>query len=725
MGKNDLTRSLYTGVDYQTALDDLRNRLAVEFREQFNDFSVSDMAFLLLDSIAYAQDTISFYQDQRATENYLSLAQTRNGIARVARTLGYKPQAAVPASVDLSLNLNQVYAFPITIPENFTFTGEDGLIFTVAQSVTIPASSPITDVFSIPVYQGQRFTDTFASDGLPNQVVRLARTPDDQFLSEVRVVVNGSSWEEVEFLTFESTNQYEVDYYSSPPSVRFGNSVRGNIPPTGATIQVQYIVTSGQAGNLTENRITVGVNPLVVSFQNILYTVTNLESCIGGSNPETFESIRANAPKVFNTRNVAVTRSDYETLAGRFASPLFGRVAVAQALNTRGALTDVYLQTQLSDIDTEVSTTKTAINAQTTLGIASLATADTQVDTVDTLSDSIIANNDTAVGALTSARTAVRTAKDNTLEVSNDLSVINSYVSVTGTLRTLVDGIAVAGSSQLTSGDKTTILSYLDTILAQNSAATALSSSIETGLETAASQISGAISELEEVGTTAAIAGSLVESIQTAATTTISAIAAADANFDTIDTTIASALTDIDQYTDNISDHFTEVYSNDCKANLVTVPILAYNADGFYAAPSNSLVDATQTYLEGIKDVTHTVKVVSGELYLVPAVITIRLGVINTFNQSVLSATVAQLVDGILKNRKFGQSLYLSDLIEPITDVTGIGFVNVTINGYLDTDNVTVLSSKNDINGNLIAENQDIITKGTVTINTETYIPSN
>jgi hypothetical protein len=162
---------------------------------------------------------------------------------------------------------------------------------------------------------------------------------------------------------------------------------------------------------------------------------------------------------------------------------------------------------------------------------------------------------------------------------------------------------------------------------------------------------------------------------------------------------------------DFIFNHVDALLSHDCKANLVSVPILTKDANGFYTAPTTGLIQSLQNYLDQRKEVTQTVVVTSGEDFLVSAVLVIRLGVKYGYAESSTQTAVEAVVDGLLKDRKFGASLYVEHVYKAINEqVEGLAFHNVTISGP---------SAKLDANGNLVIEKSEVVTKGTVTYTTE------
>ena len=71
------------------------------------------------------------------------------------------------------------------------------------------------------------------------------------------------------------------------------------------------------------------------------------------------------APQVFATRQVAVTKKDYESLGTSFASPLSGKVAVAKAFVTKTAMQDTDLEAILQNIEADADLMQTSVTTNT------------------------------------------------------------------------------------------------------------------------------------------------------------------------------------------------------------------------------------------------------------------------------------------------------------------------------------------------------------------------
>lgn len=801
-----LNRAQFAGLDFDTSFDDSLARIQVQFASSFNDFALSSLGIVLIDLNSYSIDTLSFYLDRRATDTYLQTARTRGAVSRLTRQLGYKMGAAIASSVDLTVALKAPVAFPVLIPKGFQFQGPNGLIFESAKPITYTAFSGPNNPQKIPCYEGETVTELFTSDGTADQVLTLARVPQNKSIAAgtVVVTVNGTPWSEIDFLTPlpADQNQFEFAANDDPPTVRFGDGVFGNIPTIGATVQVTYVATSGRSGLVLKNTIQKPVNPLVVAFQTIQLTIDNAAPSVGGDDPESLDHAKAFAPKVFKTRDVSITQEDFESLAGAFADPLFGRVAVAQAISSRSGATDLDLQSHLLTINNTVAIPGPIISAQVTAGQDNLATITTEQTGISTDANNIATDMTVAANALSTAIADARAVKSDVGEIgvsasavsdvaattktalnvpatppsisrlgtvtfsaaartiqrgagswsadgvvsglkvkitgsaSNDgtygiqsvtttsisgdtLTLIPGTVLVNGTDNNVVASVDISDNDRLSTATKTTLRGNMDAISASATTITTAQSSALSSIDGEITNMNVALTNINDVGQNTTTPGTQLFFIETHLTNVGTAVTALSLNF----TTILAAFTDetavIADETQAISDHVDQILSSDCKANLVTVPILTKDATGFFAAPSISLVQALQTFLDSRKEVTQTVKVTSGAPFLVPAVITVRIGVLKNFGLSTVQAAASAAIDSILRDRKFGQTLFESEVDDAVRGVSGVGFWNVTVNGYLASDGVTVLADKLDATGNLLVTEGQIITKGLVTLNIE------
>jgi hypothetical protein len=80
----------YTSRDFNTIKRDLVNYAKTYYANTYQDFSEAGFGSLMLDTVSYVGDILSFYIDYQANESYLSTALEYENIIKLARQNGYK-----------------------------------------------------------------------------------------------------------------------------------------------------------------------------------------------------------------------------------------------------------------------------------------------------------------------------------------------------------------------------------------------------------------------------------------------------------------------------------------------------------------------------------------------------------------------------------------------------------------------------------------------------------
>ena len=107
----------YTSRDFDSIRRDLENYAKRYYPNTHKDFNKASFGSLMLDTVAYIGDILSFYLDYQTNESFLETAVEYNNVIRLARQLGFK------------LNRNPssygVLTFYIQIPANSNAAGPD------------------------------------------------------------------------------------------------------------------------------------------------------------------------------------------------------------------------------------------------------------------------------------------------------------------------------------------------------------------------------------------------------------------------------------------------------------------------------------------------------------------------------------------------------------------------------------------------------------------------
>lgn len=140
----------YTSRDFNSIKQDLVEYAKRYYPETVKDFSQASFGSLMLDSVSYVGDILSFYLDYQVNESFLSTALQRDNILRLAKQMGYKPEKKpvsygqiscyilVPASpTGLGPDVNYI---PI-LSKGSLFTSTSGIPFTLIDDIDFSLSS--------------------------------------------------------------------------------------------------------------------------------------------------------------------------------------------------------------------------------------------------------------------------------------------------------------------------------------------------------------------------------------------------------------------------------------------------------------------------------------------------------------------------------------------------------------------------------------------------------
>jgi hypothetical protein len=369
----------YTSRDYTSLSADLKG-LIENFAPQWTSRDSSDFGIVLLELFAYLGDVLNYQIDRAANESFITTSTQRDTVLRIARLLNYVPNDINPATG--TVTFSNYSTSPVTIssdPASSAYrtltTVADGtnpaVGFTLDSSITIPAgtlSTPATA--SATVTQGALIVDEIIgiSDGTPNQEFALGSLGVITG-STISVKVGNLSYTRVDFLIDYGTDDPVFSTYTDGAGITrivFGDGVSGRIPTNGTAVTASYRYSdvSGSLGNLAANTLTV-VSPTLSNIE-----VTNALPFSGGSDAETTDSVRINAPLSLRALNRAVSLRDYISLAvqvngvakANAMSTSFGAVTVFIAASGGGTLSST-LQNQVQSAFTD------AVPPGTTLSI--------------------------------------------------------------------------------------------------------------------------------------------------------------------------------------------------------------------------------------------------------------------------------------------------------------------------------------------------------------------
>ena len=107
----------YTSRDFESIKKDLVEHAKRYYPNSYNDFSDSSFGGLVMDSVAYVGDMLSFYLDFQTNESFLETSLDLNNIRRLASQMGYNYYGN-PSSYGIA-------TFYVLVPANSTGLGPD------------------------------------------------------------------------------------------------------------------------------------------------------------------------------------------------------------------------------------------------------------------------------------------------------------------------------------------------------------------------------------------------------------------------------------------------------------------------------------------------------------------------------------------------------------------------------------------------------------------------
>ena len=348
----------YTSKDFDGFRQSMLDYASVTFPE-WTGRSRADFGVTLVDLFAYMGDILSYYGDRIANEAFISTATQRSSLLAHASLLGYTPFGYVASTGTVTFKTDAGQGTAVVLPAGTKVSTDyiaeiDGsLVFETNTEVTVPATG---GQVTANVTQGetQGSTAKILNAGAANQaninVVQIGTsdaTLDQKFILPNSPVIEGSvrvfvddtasgnpaailEWVQVASLLSAGPDDrvYSVKVEENgTTSATLGDGVNGYIPPTGVRVYAVYRTGGGVRGNLDINTVRNFVNAVVG------VSVLSSSAMTGGSDMESNDSIRTNAPRAFRVQNRAVTLQDYSDLALTVASVAKAR-AVASGVGS-------------------------------------------------------------------------------------------------------------------------------------------------------------------------------------------------------------------------------------------------------------------------------------------------------------------------------------------------------------------------------------------------------
>ena len=333
---------------------------------------------ILLDILAYNTHYQALYNNITFNEAFLDTAQKRSSVVSIAKNLGYTPSSSRSATciVEIvrsasdtgaivgSLILPKYQAFKANKDSTaFFFYNLEEATFSVNE-LDVDGITPINyTTGSVAIREGFLRTNSFVIDGSnPTQKFTLRYKNIDTQTISITVQNSASNatgsdaaWTESQNITLIN-GESNVFFLEEGPDeyyrIYFGDGILGKRLNEGNLVTITFLESSGIEAN--DIGFTDAESNRVFNSLDSVDTVKVVLPSFGGSEKETTNSIKYNAPKNFTTQERAVTASDYSIILQKdFAfiksikcwggeendPPAYGKVFICIKPENRAALT--------------------------------------------------------------------------------------------------------------------------------------------------------------------------------------------------------------------------------------------------------------------------------------------------------------------------------------------------------------------------------------------------
>lgn len=215
----------YTSRDFNTIKQDLVDYAKRYYSDSYKDFSEAGFGSMMLDTVAYVGDILSFYLDYEINESFLDTAIEYNNVLRLGRQMGFRFKGA-PVSYGLATFFIIVPANSIgdqpdddyipILKKGSVFSSDDGVAFTLNEDLNFANPDNETVVATVNPDNGNITSYAIKTVG---QVIS-GQTYEEkitvgEFQKFLRIKLSGENISEVISVEDALGNQYyEVDYLS-------------------------------------------------------------------------------------------------------------------------------------------------------------------------------------------------------------------------------------------------------------------------------------------------------------------------------------------------------------------------------------------------------------------------------------------------------------------------------------------------------------------------------
>ena len=307
-------------LDFDKIKSNLKTFLQSQTQFQDYDFDGSGLS-ILLDVLSYNTHYLSYIANMSTNELYLDSADIRNNIVSLAKMLGYTPSSPRAPRASIDIKLNNAIGSSVTMVKGTVFSTTVNSVeyqYVTNEDITITPVDGIYEFKNATIYEGTLVTFKYVYDiNDPDQKLVIPTNTADT--STLKIIVQNSSTDTTQSVYalaggYNSVSSDSKVYFIQETidgkfQIYFGDGVTGKKLSDDNIVIMEYVITNRTDSN---GASTFALNGNVGGYTDV--TISTDSNSQGGSEGETSESIKFNAPLQYSAQDRAVTATDYETL---------------------------------------------------------------------------------------------------------------------------------------------------------------------------------------------------------------------------------------------------------------------------------------------------------------------------------------------------------------------------------------------------------------------------
>lgn len=315
-----------TELEFDQIRQNLKTYLSAQTEFQDYDFEGSGMA-IMLDLLAYNTHYTGYYANMLGNEMFLDSSSLRESVVSHSKHLNVHSTSKKAAKAKINITFTPLGSpLALTIDKGTQFStsiNSVSYIFTTNTTTSVPRSATGTySISDLEIVEGRILNKSFVVNGadttqrfvIPNKNIDLStlsvRVQTSSSNTEVFTYTDGNA---ADVTTIKGTDKvyFAQEVEDELYEISFGDGTIGSALSDGNIIFVEYIVTQGSDANFAAVFTALGN---VGGQSSDRYILTTSEPATGGADIQSIESLRFQAPKLYQAQKRATTKFDYQAL---------------------------------------------------------------------------------------------------------------------------------------------------------------------------------------------------------------------------------------------------------------------------------------------------------------------------------------------------------------------------------------------------------------------------